>query len=300
MEPRCRTRPGLVGALVVVGWLVITVGVWAESPDAASHEAVGLRYMTFVTGGASPDEPLPMLIALHSMASSAAGMSSYCHLNDLPAAVRIVLPQSEIPLDGGFTWWPEAEYERPIDAQRTTLAARADQLAAFAAAVMRRHPTVGKPLVFGISQGADLSFLLALRAPETIAGAIAVAPRLPRAWWSDARQGASHTPPIHVLIGTADAIISASETRTLVAALESAGFRASIAVFEGAGHGLSAAMRRHFFATVPEMLVPSKDRAQDEGNPEVPVSPTYEGATRMSQDLQACHANVTKRWCSAF
>jgi pimeloyl-ACP methyl ester carboxylesterase len=144
----------------------------AARPAAASGATAvaidGVPCMSAVTGGAGASDALPLIVALHSYGATPLDMVS--RLSALPARARVVAPRGAIPADGGFGWWPEPEL--PMSEQAPVIAGIAHRLAALSRAASQSFPTVGKPIVTGLSQGGELSSAIAVLEPGSIRAAL--------------------------------------------------------------------------------------------------------------------------------
>lgn len=185
-----------------------------------------------------------MIVAIHGLGDRP---DRFALLDRYPAPARVVYPRGLSPHGGGYSWFA-------IDVGRATapgpetvegVAQAADALARMIEELTRRHPTRGKPVVTGFSQGGMLSFAIAVRHPSAVAAAIPIAGYLPPPLRPTAAP-AGHAPLV-ALHGAADPLIPVTAARESVEALRAAGFRAELIEYPDVPHSVSAAMVRELF-----------------------------------------------------
>jgi phospholipase/carboxylesterase len=210
----------------------------------------GLSYVEVMTGGAAPGEAVPVVFALHGLGDRPENFAPL--FRALPARARVIVPRALEPWgDGGYSWFP---LQGVTDAARAEGIARAAEVVASAIAeVQRKKPTTGRPLVTGFSQGGMLSFVLAVRHPEAIAGAYPISGWLPPPLWPTER-GAGDRPPLVALHGDADKRLPIGPTREGVERLRSLGIPAELRAYPGVGHTVSPEMRRDLSSLLGEAI----------------------------------------------
>jgi phospholipase/carboxylesterase len=208
-------------------------GVAAAPPLAGV--AAGIPYVERITGGAGPNDALPMIVALHPRGGSAAQFARI--FDNFPARARIILPHGAYGAGRGehYRWWEPragdgdaqnyAEGVRPVEAQ----------MAAALAELRARRPTIGRPILCGFSQGATLAWALAVRHPEHVAAVFTFAGQIPLGfspgvWMSPTR------PEVHAYVGNRDPAING--TRASVNELRRMGIQAEIREYP-IGHQVS-------------------------------------------------------------
>ncbi len=189
------------------------------------------------------DQTLPMIVAIHGLGDRPEQFATL--LSALPVPARLIVPQGIDPYHGGFSWFPIRV--RDLDPERLAggLKRAASRLAELLAELGRRHPTKGRPVVTGFSQGGMLSFVLAVEHPQAIAAAIPLAGWLPPPLWPSAVPRAA--PPIMALHGDADRLLEIEPTRAAVGQLRQLGFQVELREYPGVGHTVSPAMRRELY-----------------------------------------------------
>lgn len=231
-----------------------------EAPTAPPlASAAGLAYREVVLGGADPQTPLPMLVAIHGLGDAP---DNFGHLLDgFGEPVRVILPRGLDPTPaGGWSWFPVRARDPDVEALAAGIAAAADRIAAGLEQLIDDRPTVGKPIVTGFSQGGMLTFTLAVRHPEVVGHAIAVGGWLPPPLWPKAKDPDRSYPPLHALHGTADAAVAYEPTATAVQALQDLGFEAKLRSYEGVGHMIPPPMRRDLFDRLTDAVQAQRRR----------------------------------------
>jgi phospholipase/carboxylesterase len=221
--------------------------------------AAGLPYREVVLGGADPDQPLPMIVAIHGLGD---GPDNFQHLLDgFAEPVRVILPRGldEVP-EGGWSWFPRRARDPDVEALAEGMRSAADRIAAGVRELTTTRPTVGKPVVTGFSQGGMLTFTLAVHHPALFGQAIVVGGFLPPPLVPAAPVEAGATPPIVVLHGTADVAVPLAPTQAAVEALVERGVRVELVPYEGAGHMIGVAMRRDLHDRLTDAVLAERRR----------------------------------------
>jgi phospholipase/carboxylesterase len=194
-----------------------------------------IHYLEFVTAGADPESPLPMIIAIHGLGDSPQGFRGLLDEFDRPA--RIILPRAlDAHEEGGWSWFPIRARDPDIEALAQGIDRAADALAPAIEQLCKQRPTVGKPIVTGFSQGGMLSFALAVQHGDLFAAALPIGGWLPEPLWPpDGNPGA---PPIFAFHGDADSAVRYEPTKIAVEHLLALGYRVELATYVGVGHAI--------------------------------------------------------------
>jgi phospholipase/carboxylesterase len=213
---------------------VVTAGAACSSkPISASTttgEIAGVRYLERMTGGAQPDERVPMIIVLHPMGGDPADMLPM--FQRYPGRARLILPYGQP--NGGKWLWYESVRE---DVAASVVTPETDRLASAISALTAARPTVGKPIVTGFSQGGIMTFALAVTHPEEMSAAFPLSGSLPKSLFASIRSGAR--PPIIAFHGGADLAVPTASALEAIAELKRAGYAAEIREFAGLEHEIS-------------------------------------------------------------
>ncbi len=214
-------------------------------PSTAKKQAAPplLDYLEMVTARADANQPLPLIVAVHGLGDRPENFIRW--LKGIPFPARVIAPRAPEPHGRGYSWFPTG---RPFEAlqagDRAAIEAASHRLATLIRHLPDAHPTVGKPVVLGFSQGGVLSFQLAVNEPNLVGAALPIA-----GTWAGARVGAHHGPiaPIYGFHGVADARIPFALAEGSVAQLATQGRSAQLRRYPGVRHTINAAMRRDIF-----------------------------------------------------
>jgi phospholipase/carboxylesterase len=190
-----------------------------------------------MTGGATPEQRVPMVVAIHGLGDRPEDFRSVLPSLDVPA--RLIFPRGFSPWHGGHSWF---EFDRKdLEGLGDRISASADRVAAGIDALAKSRPTAGRPIVTGFSQGGMLSFAIAVRHPSAVSAAFPMGGMLPRsARPASAPEGA---PPIFAWHGADDRLVPVQLARDTVAHLRGLGLRADLEELPGVGHTIPTSMR---------------------------------------------------------
>jgi predicted esterase len=217
----------------------------AELPprrNDGSYEAAGLRYLEFVTGGAQQGDALPMVVMFHGHGGSPRGFEH--RVKGVNVRARFIVPFGlNAASNGGFEWFQKGSgahgKHRELAAELPRVTRR---VAAGLGAIVKLWPTVGRMIAMGHSQGAELSFGMAIHEPEVFAYVFPVSGRLPmESFHNIAQRNPRSRPEIHAFQGDADPTIDVRDARNTIEAFKRAGFKADIRIYHGEGHEVESA-----------------------------------------------------------
>jgi phospholipase/carboxylesterase len=221
-------------------------------PQPRPDMTIGMRYLVFETGGAKPDDALPLIVGLHYAGAEPQVMVEYFDTLDIRA--RVILPRAPYARGEGRAWFPMEYGVMGQAAQDAVAFDMAGKVAEFIAAARERYPTRGKPMVTGVSFGGDVTLLLGLRHPGLIAAAFPAAARWVPSWEPATNACAPHCPPIRALHGDQDTTVAIGPTREAMEMLAKRGYDARLTTYPGVAHAFDAAMERDFVAQMRRML----------------------------------------------
>jgi phospholipase/carboxylesterase len=209
----------------------------AGAPGSTSRgEIAGVRYLEHMTGGARPDEPVPMIVALHPMDGDPADFLPL--LRRYRRRARLILPYGH-PSGGMYIWYDSVDE----DVAAPVVTREADRIAAAIGALVAARPTVGKPLVTGFSQGGMMTFALAVTHPEVLAAAFPISGLLPPSLYPSAALSSqprpATLPPVAAFHGAADLAVPTQGARASIAELRRAGYSAELHEYAGLEHDIS-------------------------------------------------------------
>lgn len=240
-------------------------------PEPPWTTAAGLAYREVILGSADPEDPLPMIVAIHGLGDHP---DNFQHLLDgFPEPVRVILPRGldAVP-EGGFSWFPLRARDPDVDALSVGIRQAADRIAEGVRALSTSRPTLGKPVVTGFSQGGMLTFTLAVHHPDVVGHAVVVGGWLPPPLVPAAPPGGSPKPtwpPIVALHGTADVAVPFAPTEAAVQALVERGIATELLAYDGAGHMITEPMRRDLHDRLIDAVLAERRRPA----PQAPTPP---------------------------
>jgi phospholipase/carboxylesterase len=206
-------------------------GVALTREEPSQQTVAGVQFVELFERDANNTSPL--LVGLHGRGDTAEGFAPVWR--NFPAKLEIALALAPLPYAGGREWfdWPPGMSD--------------DAFAeGVSAAEMKLWPAIAelahgrKILVTGFSQGAVLTYLMAVRHPDAIAGAFPIAGRMPGKLLP---RGDVRTAPVYALHGTGDNRIDIEAAREAIAAFKAVGATAELHEFDGVGHTITPAMR---------------------------------------------------------
>lgn len=239
-------------------------GPAAEAPSAPPEppwtEAAGLPYREVILGGAAPEDPLPMIVAIHGLGDHP---DNFQHLLDgFAEPVRVILPRGLDPVpEGGYSWFPLRARDPDVAGLSVGIRHAADRIAEAVRALESSRPTLGKPIFTGFSQGGMLTFTLAVHHPDVVGHAVVIGGWLPPPLVPEAPGKERSFPPIVALHGTADVAVPFLPTQLAVQALVERGIATELLTYDGAGHMIIEPMRRDLHDRLTDAVLAERRRA---------------------------------------
>ncbi|MFT6162882.1 MAG: phospholipase/carboxylesterase [Myxococcota bacterium] len=217
------------------------------APVATPTQALMHVVVVSERGGTRVGEPLPTVVALHGLGDRP---EDFIHaLDGLLGPVRVVAVQAPQPWgEEGRAWWTRRVASGDWEALSGDVAAAADALEPLLEQLGQDNSVCGKPVVTGFSQGGMLSFALAGRHPEHIAGAVPVSGMIldgvATSTWA----------PTRALHGDADIVVPFAPTHAAVARLSAAGEDVSLQAFPGVEHRIPSTVRQAWYRELQGLL----------------------------------------------
>lgn len=230
-RPRRGTLEPMARLPLLVLLLLCSAGARAEPP---------LEYVEVLTGGAAAEEPLPLVVAIHGLGDRPEAFSGL--VRGLNAKARVIVPRAPEPHGAGGSWYPTRAVEPSDSARAEAIRRSAERIAALVTQIRAAHPSRGRTIVTGFSQGGVLSFVLATRHPSIIALAVPLAGSLPPELVPQGRAPA-RAPPIVALHGQGDTVHPVGPTREVVERLREVGWDVQLRTWAGVGHTVPGPMR---------------------------------------------------------
>lgn len=221
----------------------------ARDPAPQPPPTEAFDHLEIHTGGAAEHDELPLILALHGRGDRPERFAPLFDAFPVPARVAILRPPH--PFGGGLAWFRTARAATGSSARiARELAAHADRVVATADAIRRSRPTRGVPIVVGFSQGAMLTYAVAVRRPRAFAAAFPVSGLLFPELLEDAPPRSTRIVALH---GRTDPLVSIDDDRRGVALLRSHGADVELREYD-APHTISGEMQRDLFAAMTAAL----------------------------------------------
>jgi phospholipase/carboxylesterase len=213
------------------------------SRSTTRGEIAGVRYIEHMTGGARPDERVPMIVALHPMGGDPADFLQV--LRRYQRRARLILPYGH-PSGGMYIWYDSVRE----DVVAPVVTREADRIAGALDALLAARPTVGKPLVTGYSQGGIMTFALVVTHPDALAAAFPISGLLPPSLYPSVALSSQQLPPITAFHGASDLAVPTQGARASIAELRNAGYAAELHEYAGVEHDISAREEREILERI--------------------------------------------------
>lgn len=235
----------------------------ARRPAPQNHRVrLALTLMLTACGttpSTAPDEPLeyverqgrgelPLIVALHGRGDRPERYSEVFAELDVPA--RVLLVRAPIDEGRGRGWF---SFRMGFDEAMDDLDALLPRLRATIRAYVAEHPTLGRPILTGFSQGAMIVYAYAVRYPDELAAAVPISGGLPDRF-VPGRGG--ELPPLRAIHGSEDEVVEPRWSRRSVRRLRERGADATYTEVEGAPHWMTPPMRAAMREAMAPYLTP--------------------------------------------
>lgn len=198
----------------------------------ANHEKTFSQYraevekgepLIYVPSALKSDKPAPCIVVLHPYGGTAEWiLERWRGVADKQGCI-VVAPRAVIPQGPGYRW------QDPELAE--TIVARSLRIA------REKHKIDDRNIILsGFSEGAMMTYVLALRNPDLFRGAIPVAGSLPDIISGWDRNGKRPLPRFFIMIGEEEPPLTLQNNRDAVGKLEAAGAKVRIKVYPGVAH----------------------------------------------------------------
>ncbi len=204
-------------------------------PRAAdgTYSVGGLHYFEFVTGGAKPDERLPLVLLLHGIGGTPESLMK--SFSTYTGRARFVAPLGFDPEGHGYSWFPVIAHNYNTPTQVPGEIRASDRVAAGLVAIAKVRPTVGRFIAAGFSQGAGLTYALALRHPDLFAATCSMTGQVPEAMFSKSHPTGAR-PEVHGFHGDRDPVSHLADAQRTIATFKRLGYSAELKILPGVGH----------------------------------------------------------------
>ncbi|KPB29921.1 Phospholipase/carboxylesterase [Pseudomonas syringae pv. aceris] len=218
--------------------LLFAFTAMAQAQDTL-HTDLPLDYLA-QTNVDKPDQPL--VIFIHGYGSNAADLFGL--KEELPADYNYVSVQAPMELRAdSYKWFTQKPGVADYDGVTEDLKSSGTRLAAFIGkATEKFHTQPGKVFLIGFSQGAMMSYEVALRQPKLVGGFAALSGRLLPVLKSEVK-ASDDLKALSVFIGhgTQDRQVAYASAPQAEATLKSLGLTPQLHAYDGMGHSINEA-----------------------------------------------------------
>jgi predicted esterase len=217
----------------------------AQSQPCQYGVLEGFRYCEITNGEETGNNNLPLVVLFHYSSSTPEELLTY--FDSLTVPVRLILPRGNHRKRGGYSYYIPDHYAKDSVTQKLSVKQTADSVAAFIKAIGKKYKT--RPVVSGISQGGDLSLLLAFYYPQLIKASFPIAGFVHRQAFDDFKKAPAKSVPVFIFQGEDDPIVSLKYTQREVAVLSKV-FRISLFTYPKTGHDVSPEMKKAYSSLI--------------------------------------------------
>jgi phospholipase/carboxylesterase len=243
--------------LLVVALLVVAASCSGPSESARSSGATErsepLEHVEVLTGGASIDETLPLVVALHGRGDRPERFARI--FEGFAPRARVVLLRAPIVENDGLAWFTFPDEDTWGHVAREVVR-MGERTIATVEAIEARHPSRGAPVVTGFSQGAMIVYSLALRHPDRFALFAPVSGVYVRNTAPTTPVTSATPPRVVALHGTRDPIIPIDADRESVEELRALGVNVELREHD-AVHWIDGELQRDLQALIASAIAPT-------------------------------------------
>ncbi|MBU1043143.1 MAG: hypothetical protein KJ915_01940 [Candidatus Omnitrophica bacterium] len=199
--------------------MLICIGVFWQifltPPQIKSDVPYKLKYKQEVFGSTSTKK-LPMIILLHGSGANEKDIIKGLSENRFDIPIRGISLRGPLNSGLGFRWaygtgktYAEASlaHDKVLRDVGFSIAQSTDEL-------LKKFPTVGKPFVFGFSEGASIAYYLAVNYQDKFSAVFVCSGELTHQFFPESID--TDLPPIHVYHGKNDSVISISSAKRTI------------------------------------------------------------------------------------
>ena len=230
--------------------LAMLLGACGSAQPPAPTSAV-LDSLELMTGGASSTDTVPLVVALHGRGDTADGFTRA--FREMPTPARVVLLRAPIHEGASGDAWFTFQHIDTWTHVAEDVDTLCDRLVATVDAIEAAHPSRGRPVLTGFSQGAMITYAMALRHPARFAALYPVSGVLITELYRHDHADPAMAPPIVAFHGTRDEIIPIASDREAIAMLEERGIHVELRPHD-ATHWLDGEMRADLWTVIAAQL----------------------------------------------
>jgi phospholipase/carboxylesterase len=221
-------------------WLAVLllplVATFAQAEPALQHD-LGLNYLAQVAPKPTAE---PLVIFLHGYGANEDDL--FALRDSLPATYTYLSVQAPMSLgEDRYQWFSKTPSNGPYEGVDDEVSRSLTRLRTFVAKAGAKYQVAPNRIyLVGFSQGAMMSYELALRYPQAVAGIAALSGKLTTGVYA-ALRGLKGFDSLAVFIGhgTADPVLTYQEATDARNALLKAGINAEFHAYPGVGHSIS-------------------------------------------------------------
>ena len=206
----------------------------------------GFKYLEVVDKSIRTNQRLPLLVVFHYSSSTPEEMITY--YDSLSSPMRIILVKGNYVKRNGFSYFPPDHYSKDSITQMNTIKKTVDSLAVFVATVRKKYDV--DPIVTGISQGGDISLLLAVHYPNLIKASIPLLGFIHKTHYTGLKAPKKRV-PIYLFHGEADKIVSIEYVKTEFTFLKK-DFNILLYSYPGVTHDVTPLMEKEYSRLLKE------------------------------------------------
>ena len=224
----------MIRCLALLALLAAPV-VQAQAP---LHDDLPLRYLEQAD---NPAPHQPLVIFLHGYGSNEEDLFGL--REGLPRGYNYLSVRAPLTLEEGSYQWFRRKGDGPYDGVTEDLADSTRVLGSFVEkAAAKYHTTADKVFLVGFSQGAMMSYQLALRQPQAVRGIAALSGKVLPVLRAELKPRPALTQlAIFIGHGTNDSLVPYSDGVEANSLLRALGLQPQWQVYPGMGHGINAA-----------------------------------------------------------
>jgi predicted esterase len=211
------------------------------------------NYVEKFYGNTITDKNTPIIFAFHYMGSDPEEFEKL--FSDIDFPVKVVYVAGECEFENGYSFYPVEYYDIMSDEEKGLVQAKtAEKINAFIAEYKKQGNNNSPSIVIGVSQGGDLSYLLALNYPDQFVLSVPIAASIEKKAINKVHfiNKNQHIYPFH---GTLDKIVPINEARETCEYLKIQGFNVNLIEFENKGHEVSIEMKEKYKSLIKECIL---------------------------------------------
>jgi phospholipase/carboxylesterase len=206
-----------------------------------------LDALEFVTGDATKDERLPLIVGLHGLGDRPESFAQVFGAFEMKA--RIVVPRAP-RFDGhGYRWFDARTQGGDVARISREIAAATELVDRMLLELETKHGV--RPIVTGFSQGGMLSFAIAARHPDRISASVPIAGWLPPPLWPESKP--ARAPIVRALHGTGDSVVPFALDQRTCDHLRELGYDVALDAYERIDHTVTPEMHRRWLEILREL-----------------------------------------------